>query len=363
MDRFLLDILNKFGVSDTDVISVQPYGDGHINSTYKIVAKHGEYLLQKINHNVFTNPKKLMENFENITNFLKAKIIKNGGNPDRETLTIIKSVDNESFIKTENGEYYRLMLLVDAISINEADDPKVLFSVAQAFGKFQKMLADYPADTLFEVIENFHNTPNRFLNFEIAVKENKCDRLKNVTSEVEYVNSVSDRLGLVVDAIKDKSIPLRVTHNDTKLNNVLLDKDTKECVCVIDLDTIMSGSYLYDYGDALRFAGSSAAEDETDIEKVYFDMEKFAYFTKGYLSEVREVLTDREIELLPFSVELLTIECGIRFLTDYLNGDTYFKIAYSEHNLDRARNQFKLARDIDLKLKDMSKYIYGIIEK
>ena len=362
MDKYLAKALGEYGITETQVKNIEAFGGGHINRTYRVITDDKVYLLQQINHKVFKNPEGLMDNFAKVTEYIKGKISEKGGDPERETLTVIKTVKGENFTVTENGEYFRLLIFIDAISINESDDPKVLNSVASGFGKFQNMLAAYPAETLFEVIPDFHNTSKRYEAFEQAVSDNLSGRLDSVSEEIEYVRSMKDRIGVIVDGIADGSIPLRVTHNDTKLNNALFDKDTKECICVIDLDTVMSGSYLYDYGDALRFAGSSAAEDETDLARVYFDMEKFSAFTKGYLSEVKDVLCERELELLPFSVELMTFECGMRFLTDYLNGDTYFRIHYADHNRDRARNQFKLSRDIDSKLDDMSKYIYELIK-
>lgn len=361
MDKYLSGILAQFGVKEEDIKEIAPYGDGHINSTYRVVADK-VYLLQKINHIVFTNPEKLMENFVAVTEYLHDIIIKDGGNPERGSLTVLKTLDGKNLYKTDEGEYYRLLIFIDAISINSTEDPEVLSSVASAFGKFQKMLANYPADTLFEVIPKFHNTVKRFADLEQAIADDKAGRLASVKAEVEYARSMKERIGVVVDGIADGSIPLRVTHNDTKLNNVLVDKDTLKCVCVIDLDTIMPGSYLYDYGDALRFAGSSAAEDETDLSKVYFDMDKFRAFTDGYLSETKNVLNEKEIELLPFSVVLLTYECGIRFLTDYLNGDTYFRIHREHHNLERARNQFALAQNADSKLDEMAAYIANIVK-
>ncbi len=356
MDKKVVNILKQYGFSEDSVIDLAPYGDGLINRTYRFVSGGKAYLLQQINTTVFKNPEGLMENFVNVTGYLKQKIAAYGGDPERETLTAIKTVDGKN-IAVEDGETYRLMIFIDAISINAAEKAEQLYTVAAAFGKFQNMLASYPADTLFEVIPDFHNTPKRFEHLLTAIEENKAGRLDDAKAEIEYALSMKDRISVVTDGLKDGSIPLRVTHNDTKLNNVLLDKETLEGVCVIDLDTVMPGSYLYDYGDALRFAGNNTIEDDPDLSKVYLDVDKFAAFTKGYLSQVKTVLTKREIELLPFSIELLTYECGIRFLADYLNGDTYFKIKYPEHNLVRARNQFKLAQDIDSKLEELSKFV------
>lgn len=355
MDKHLYEILDNYELAGT-VKEIIPYGDGHINHTYKVCADR-EYLLQQINDSVFRHPDELMANYVAVTDYLKKIIVKNGGNPERETLTVVFTKDNKSFCKTKDGRYYRLLLFIDAVSINFAEDTQTLYKVASAFGKFQKDLAGYDASTLYEVIPKFHNTVRYYNDLISAIDINKAERKSEVLKEIEYAKSMRDRISVIVDGIDAGEIPLRVAHNDTKLNNVLLDRDTLECVCVIDLDTVMPGSYLYDFGDALRFAGSSAAEDEKDLSKIYFDMDKFSAFTNGYLSEVKAVLTESEIKLLPFSVELMTYECGIRFLADYLRGDTYFKIGYEKHNLDRARAQFKLAQDIDTKLSEMEKIV------
>ena len=359
MDEKIYLALAEYGFKKEDIKELAPYGDGLINNTYRFVVNGTAYLMQKINTIVFENPVGLMDNFVNVTEYLKKVIIAEGGNPERDTLTAIKTLDGKNLVYNEFGAY-RVMLFIDAISINSAENPEQLRVVGGCFGKFQNMLADYPADTLFEVIPDFHNTPKRFENLEKAIKENAAGRLADVTAEVEYALSMKNRVGAVIEGFKEGSIPLRVSHNDTKLNNVLLDRNTYEGVCVIDLDTVMPGSYLYDYGDALRFAGNNTIEDDPDLSKVFLDFDKFAAFTKGYFSEVKSVLTEKEIELLPFAVELMTFECGIRFLTDYLNGDTYFKTKYPEHNLVRARNQFKLAQDIDSKLQKMADYIAAL---
>ena len=360
METLILDVLKEYGFSENEVQHLAPYGDGLINRTYRFFAKGKAYLLQKINTDVFKNPEGLMNNFTDVTAFLKEKIAKNGGDPEREALTIVKTLDGKNFVETRYGAF-RVMLFIDAISINAAEEPEQLVSVAATFGKFQNMLADYPADTLFEVIPDFHNTPKRFEHLETAIKENAAGRLHLVTDEVNYALSMKQRICAVVDGFADGTIPLRVSHNDTKLNNVLLDKETKTGICVIDLDTVMPGSYLYDYGDALRFAGNNTIEDDPDLSKVYLNFENFAAFTEGYLSEVKSVLTEREIELLPFSILLMAYECGIRFLTDYLNGDTYFKTTYPEHNLVRARNQFKYAQNLDENMGKMSDFIKKLL--
>ncbi len=345
----LKDILENFDFDN----NVLPYGNGHINETYI----SDNIIVQKINTKIFTNPKKLMENIDNITNFLRNKIIKAGGDPDRETLTIIKNKNGKIYYKSSKGDYYRAYKYINSSISYETVSCETLYEAAKAFGRFQNMLDDYPAHELYETIPNFHHTPKRFDLLKEAIKNDSLNRLKNIQKEVAFALSLEKDAGTIVDGITCGDIPLRVTHNDTKLNNVLFDKTTNKAICVIDLDTVMPGSLLYDYGDALRFGATSGAEDEKELDKIYFELDKFESFTKGFLEEVGSKLTPREIELLPFSAKLLSLECGIRFLTDYLNGDTYFKIHYQEQNLDRARTQLKLVSDIEQKLNKMTQIV------
>lgn len=332
------------------------YGNGHINDTY-IVHSNPDYILQRVNKNVFNNPPAVMENIMGVTEFLRKKIIADGGDPDRETLTLIYTTDGKPYYHHTDDEYYRVYKFIDkARSYDIVEDPIQLYNAARAFGKFQRMLADYPAEKLNETIVDFHNTVVRYEQFKEALKNDKAGRAADVQKEIEFVLEREKDASVVVDALKEGRIPLRVTHNDTKLNNVLLDDKTGEGVCVIDLDTVMPGSLLYDYGDALRFGGSSGAEDEKDLDKIYFKVENFTAFTKGFLEELTSI-TDEELALLPFSIKLMTLECGSRFLADYLNGDTYFKTAYPEHNLDRARTQFKLVKDIEDKFDELNKIV------
>ncbi len=348
-------ILDQF-VSDC---KIAPYGDGHINDTYLTSSK--QFILQKINTNIFKDYEKLMGNIEGVTSFLKEKIIAAGGNPERETLTVIKTKDGKNFYKTEEGDVYRLYIFInDSVSITNVTDPVQLYHAGKAFGKFQYMLADYPAGELFEVIPNFHNTRKRFEALKEAIENDIAGRKHLVEKEIEFALSQEYYIDTVVDGLASGELPLRVTHNDTKINNVLFDKDTEEGICVIDLDTVMPGSLLYDFGDALRAGATTGAEDETDLSKVWFDIYAFKNFAKGFLEYTNESMTEREAELLPLSGKLLTYECGIRFLTDYLNGDTYFKIHREHHNLDRARNQFKLVQDMENKEAEMKSIIAQI---
>ena len=353
MSYTLEDIVRKFAIH----VNVESYGNGHINDTY-IVDDEPKYILQRINHAIFKNPEQVMSNILGVTEFLRKKIIAEGGDPERETLTVIKTVDGDSFYKTEDGNCFRMYNYIEnAVSYEAVEAPEQFYQAARAFGKFQNMLADYPAEKLYETIPFFHDTTKRFADFKKAVADDAAGRAASVQKEIDFVLARYADTGVVVDAIADGRVPLRVTHNDTKLNNVMLDAVSGEGVCVIDLDTVMPGSLLYDYGDALRFGASSGAEDEIDLDKIYFDLELFEAFTKGFLEEVGDKLTPAEIELLPFSAKLLTYECGMRFLGDYLNGDTYFKIHREGHNLDRARTQFKLVADIESKLEEMKKIV------
>lgn len=349
----LSDIVKQFDIE----VSVESYGNGHINDTY-IANSEPKYILQRINSAIFKNPEQVMSNIVGVTEFLREKIIAAGGDPDRETLNVISTVDGKSFYESEDGNFFRMYKYVEnALGYEKVESPEQFYQAARAFGRFQNMLADYPAEKLFETIPRFHDTEKRFADFEEAVANDLAGRKALVKDEIEFVLSRKADASVVLNGIKAGDIPLRVTHNDTKLNNVLLDSRTGEGVCVIDLDTVMPGSLLYDYGDALRFGASSGAEDEIDLDKIYFDLELFEAFTKGFIEEVRDSLTPAEIELLPFSAKLLTYECGMRFLGDYLNGDTYFKIHREHHNLDRARTQFKLVADIESKLDEMKKIV------
>lgn len=347
----LNEILKKFDI-DTDV---ETYGNGHINDTYLCSY---EYILQRINTNVFLNPEQVMKNIDAVTKHICKKITERGGNTSRETLTVIPTREGELFYKTDDDNCYRMYNFIkDSVAYDIVDKPIRLYYAGRAFGTFQRDLDDFPADKLYETIKDFHNTPERVNQLKAAAENNAAGRLDSVKAEMDFCNEYAKYAALIVEAVEKKEIPIRVTHNDTKINNVLFDKDSGEEVCVIDLDTVMPGSVLYDFGDALRAGATSGAEDETDLDKIYFDLEKFEQFTKGFMEKMSVYLTDKEIELLPLSALILTYECGTRFLADYLNGDTYFKIHRENHNLDRARNQFKLVKDIESKLDEMAEIV------
>ena len=347
----LTEVVNNYFNMD---VSSDPFGEGHINDTYLAKIVPDRHVIQRINHHVFHNPEKLMENIMMVTEHLRAKIIARDGNPERETLKMIKTLDGKDYYKSEDGNYFRVYMFVDDVDVYQTvEQPELFYKAARAFGRFQKDLADFPADRLFETIPNFHNTKVRFEALQQAIKKDKVGRKNRVRDEIEFALARKKCASVVTGAIEKGEIPLRVTHNDTKLNNVLFDSKTGEGICVIDLDTVMPGSLLYDFGDAIRFGASTAAEDEKDLSKVECSLELFEAFTKGFLEELGGTLTEKEVKLLAFSAKLITYECGMRFLTDYLNGDEYFKIHRPEHNLDRCRTQFKLVADMEGKMGKM----------
>ncbi|MBQ4137541.1 MAG: aminoglycoside phosphotransferase family protein [Clostridia bacterium] len=351
------DIIRHFDIE----FETSPYGNGHINDTYVTGCKP-RYILQRINSNVFKNPAQVMENIAKVCDFLREKIKAEGGDPDRETLTLMRTVEGKEYHKENEQDYFRVYKFIeDSISLDTPENTDQFYNAALAFGKFQRLLSDFPASELHETIKDFHHTPKRFDALEAAIEADVCGRRASVEKEIEFARAHKGICSLIVDGIADGSIPLRVTHNDTKLNNVMLDAETGKGLCVIDLDTVMPGSLLYDFGDAIRAGANKAAEDETNLDLVGLNVEMFEAFARGFCEELGESFTEREIELLAMSAIILTFECGIRFLTDYLSGDTYFKIHRPEHNLDRARDQFKLVYDMEQKLDEMNATVRKVL--
>ena len=339
----------------------EPYGNGHINDTFLVVADK-RYILQRMNTSIFTKPVELMENIIGVTEHIRKKTAEMGGDVARCSLTVVSTLDGARYFKDSEGYYWRLYDFVEGTVTKErVENANDFYTCAKAFGNFQQMLSDYPAETLNEPIANFHNTPWRYENLMKAVKADKCGRLASVLPEVEFAKEREEFCNILENARADGSLPLRVTHNDTKLNNILFDEKTQEPVCVIDLDTVMPGYSVTDFGDSIRFGANTAAEDETDLSKVTLDLELFKTYAKGFIEGCGGSLTKKEIELLPEGAMMMTLECGMRFLTDYLEGDTYFKIHRENHNLDRARNQFALVADMEKKLDQMNKIINDII--
>lgn len=359
-------ILDKFNFKG-DLISCEKFGSGHINvtyiATYNDNDKNTQYIIQKVNTNVFKNIEELMDNVFAVTSFLRDKIRECGGNPDRETLNYIKTAQGEKFYRCNENECYRAYRFVDeSKSYNSVDSAEIFGKSGVAFGRFQKYLSDFPATTLKETIPNFHNTIWRFENeFIPAVEQDSQGRAKDCAEEIEFVVQRKADCSRLVDLIEKGMLPIRVTHNDTKLNNVIFDEKTDDAICVIDLDTVMPGLALYDFGDSIRFGANTAAEDEPDTSKVSINLDYFRAYAKGFLSEAGESLNQCELDNLAFSAKLMTFECGMRFLTDYLNGDTYFKTAYDNHNLVRARSQFALVKDMENKMCDMEDIIHSLI--
>ena len=359
------DVVKQF-CFEGDFISVEEFGSGHINKTYialyNYYGNEKRYVVQEINTNVFKEPEKLMENVFAVTEYLREIIAENGGNPERETLSFIRTYDGKMYYEAEDGRCFRAYVFVEnSVSYDSADTPELFGKSGAAFGKFQNMLSEFPAETLNETIPNFHNTAWRFENeFLQSIFAASSELLSECEDDIEFVTVRRDDMSVLSDLLEDGKLPLRVTHNDTKLNNVMFDEDTNECVCVIDLDTVMPGLALYDFGDSIRFGASTAAEDEQNLDNVSLDLDYFKAYVRGYLSEAGETLTQVEKHYLAFSAKLMTLECGMRFLTDYLNGNIYFKTKYDKHNLIRARNQFKLVEDIEGKLDEMNRIVRSV---
>ncbi|MEG1886854.1 MAG: phosphotransferase [Oscillospiraceae bacterium] len=335
------------------------YGNGHINDTFLIECEDAEkFIMQRMNHEIFKNPSELMENITSVTAYLREKIIARGGDYKRETLNVVDTLKGDKFYKDSIGCYWRVYLFVDdGLCYDSARTPEDFYQSGYAFGNFQRLLADYPASTLHETIPDFHNNQDRYQNFINAVKNDKCGRVKDVRAEIDFIIERKSDTDVCNEMLKNGELPLRVTHNDTKLNNVMIDNKTGEAMCVLDLDTVMPGLSINDFGDSIRFGASTASEDETDLNKVSMDLDLFESYTKGFLKACGESLTAKEKEMLAFGAKMMTFECGMRFLTDHLEGDTYFRIHRENHNLDRARTQLKLVADMESKWQKMGEIV------
>ena len=332
-------VLKKYGFAPD--VACEPYGNGHINDTFRVGVV---YILQRINTNIFKDVDGLMRNITLVTDFLKADVRKNGGDVNREVLTLVPADDGLPYVFDEEGGAWRLYRFINnSLSLDAPESDADMTACGRGFGEFQRRLNEFDARQLSETIPSFHDTRKRFGVFEQAVKDDVRGRLASVRPEVDFVLAHKALVWKIMDAY-DK-LPLRVTHNDTKLNNVLLDAVTRQPLCVIDLDTVMPGIAANDFGDAVRFGASTAAEDEKNLDKVHFDLNKYNAFRDGFLKGCGDIMTEEEIASLPMGAILMTFECGMRFLTDYLQGDVYFKTAYPEHNLDRCRTQFKLVAE------------------
>lgn len=356
-DEKILSVCRLFGI-DGELVKTKVFTDGHINSTYYAEficdGETKKYLVQNINVHVFKNQKILMNNVVGVSDFLRERVRQSGGDPNREALQFLQTKDGEYYF-IEDESCWRIYVFIDNVyTYNLIDSNEFFENAGKSFGKFQCLLNEYPSRSLGETIPDFHNTPKRIEALEEAVKLDKVNRLCEVQKELDFALARKDKAKIALDLLAKGEIPLRVTHNDTKINNILFDEETKEGICIIDLDTIMPGLSLYDFGDAIRSGASTALEDEKDLSKVSVSLSLYESYVKGYLSSCASALTKAEVNHLAYGAWLMTFECGVRFLTDYLDGDNYFRTAYSEHNLVRARNQFAMAADIESKMDKMN---------
>ncbi len=339
-----------------EIVKIEPFGEGHINQTLLVTTTEAVYVMQGMNTNVFPNVQGLMSNVIYVTDYLYERGV--------ETLHMIRTKDGKTYYTTDDGKYYRMAdYIKNTVTYQTCEDKEIFRRVGYAFGDFQNKLSGFDASLLVETIPQFHDTPKRFRDFKAALDADVCGRAATCREEIDFVLDRGNTYGRVMEALADGSIPLRVTHNDTKLNNILMDADTNQARAVIDLDTVMPGSLLCDFGDSIRFGASTAAEDEKDLSKVHFDIDLFATYADGFLAALGDRITEKEVELLPYSAYLLTMECGMRFLADYLSGDTYFGIKYPEHNLIRCRTQFKLASEMEKQFDAMADRIKAIRAK
>ena len=357
-DSIVAEVLAAYDLPATLMGAVR-YGQGHINDTFCVICQPQEgdavrYILQGLSLAAFPHPDELMENFIGITSYLREKVIAAGGDPLRETLSLVKTRDGKDYYTDGSGKVWRLTPFIENTDCFQSATPELFEASARAFGNFQYMLQGYPAETLHEAIVNFHNTEDRFAKFEAALAADKLGRAKDIAAEIQFVLDRKADCSVALQALRDGRLPLRVTHNDTKLNNILIDRATGEGICVIDLDTTMPGQSLNDFGDSIRFGANHSKEDEKDLSEVSFDIELYEAYTRGFLEGAKGSLTAAELEYLPWGARLMTLECGIRFLTDYLDGDNYIRFHYADQNLDRCRTQFKLVRDMEEQFTEMA---------
>ena len=352
MDAIFTHILSQFQLTGTP-ISCERYGFGHINETYLVVTDAGvRYILQKINDHVFPNVENLQHNIAAVTKYLRTQTDEKYG-----VLTLIPTLDEESFYHTDDAGYWRVYDFIEgSICLQLPETPEDFYQSAIAFGTFQQQLKDFPAHTLFETIKNFHNTPDRYRIFKEVLAKDPLGRAKDVAPEIEFALAHEEVGGSLYRMLQNGELPLRVTHNDTKLNNVMLRADTRTPLCVIDLDTTMPGLSAYDFGDSIRFGAAVAKEDEQDLGRVYMSLDLFRIYTRGFLKACPG-LTEKEKEVLPLGALIMTLECGVRFLTDYIDGDHYFNCYRNGQNVDRCRTQFKMVADMESKWEEMAAII------
>jgi Ser/Thr protein kinase RdoA (MazF antagonist) len=345
-------VLSRFQL-EGQPLSCERYGEGHINRTYLVVTdRPRRYILQRVSRAAFHNIPALMQNIEAVTAYLARR-----SEDARMSLHLIPTTEGGFWVQDEAGEYWRVYdFIEDSICLQTSETAEDFYQSGVAFGSFQRMLHDFPAETLYETIPNFHNTPNRYRIFHETLRADRLNRADGVRKEIDFVLAREAEAGSLLDMCAKGELPLRVTHNDTKLNNVMLDSKTRKALCVIDLDTVMPGLVAYDFGDSIRFGASTAREDERDLDKVGLDLSLYRRFCEGFIPACG-ALAEKEIETLPLGAKLMTLECGLRFLTDYLDGDRYFSVARPEHNLDRARTQFKLVAETERQWDEIQKIV------
>lgn len=345
------ELFNAFQFSG-DFISMSAYGNGHINDTYRVITSTNQYIIQRINHYVFKQPHQLMVNYRLVTDYLKTIV----DDPLRETLTIIPTKDNKDYYVSSEGNYYRAILFIDdCLCLETMTGPEDFYQTGIAFGHFQTQLKDFDANKLYESIPNFHNTPKRLETFKEVLSKASDQRKENAKAEIEFILSHEKD----AHALYEMDLPIRVTHNDTKLNNILFDIETKKALCIIDLDTIMPGFVANDFGDSIRSGATYSKEDEPNLDLVTLDLKLYEAFFKGFVEGAKEILTDKEIRSLPAGAKTITLEQAIRFLTDYLENDIYYKTDYEEHNLVRTRTQIKLVQEMEKYHNEIETFLKG----
>ncbi len=352
-ESMIAEVLEAYGQYNATVVGTVRYGSGHINDTFCVYTQleSGDcrrYILQRMSAAAFKRPDQLMENIAGVTSYLGKIIEAEGGDVSRETMSVYPTADGSIYYTDSKGGAWRTYTFIeDSFCLQKADTPTLFYASAKAFGRFQNMLRDYPAHTLHETIARFHDTENRYALLMEAVAADPLGRVATAQKEIDFAIARKEDCSVCIQALRDGILPLRVTHNDTKLNNVMLDKKTQEGICIIDLDTVMAGLSVNDFGDSIRFGANHSAEDETDLSLVNFDIDLYDIYTKGFLEGAGGILSQAELDYLPWGAKLMTLECGMRFLTDYLMGDSYFRIHREGQNLDRCRTQFKLVSDME----------------
>ncbi|HOI47232.1 MAG TPA: aminoglycoside phosphotransferase family protein [Bacilli bacterium] len=336
-----------------DIKFVTPYGNGHINKTYLVATDRERYILQQINTHVFKKPKQVLHNIELVTEQIRISSELVGKDVSRAALRLVHTISGKSYVKVDK-EFWRLYVFIaDAKSYETVEHAHQMYEVGKAVGIFQKQLHGFPVYRLKTTIPNFHNTPVRYDRFQKVLMKDPERRAFEVYNEIKFVQDRVKKMSILMDLLNSKKVPVRVTHNDTKLNNVMFDNESNKAICMVDLDTVMPGTVLFDFGDAIRIGASTAAEDEKDLSKVGVELEYFKEFTRGFLKHTNGILVKDEIDNLVNSAIVITLECGMRFLTDHIDGDKYFGIKYPNHNLDRARTQFKMVEEMEKKYEDM----------